>query len=37
MGKCQQGVCVSVDDAFHSVIPETVEELSKCLKKWERK
>lgn len=24
MGKCQQGVCVSVDDAFHSVSPETV-------------
>ena len=25
MGKCQQGVCVSVDDSFHSVTPETVE------------
>ena len=25
MGKCQQGVCVMVDDAFHSVTPETVE------------
>ena len=24
MGKCQQGVCVTVDDAFHSVSPETV-------------
>ena len=27
MGKCQQGVCVSVNDAFHSVSPETVEEF----------
>lgn len=25
MGKCQQGVCVTVDDAFHSVTPETVK------------
>ena len=25
MGKCQQGVCVNVDDQFHSVSPETVE------------
>ena len=25
MGKCQQGVCVTVDDAFHSVSPDTVE------------
>ena len=25
MGKCQQGVCVSVDDAFHSVSPNSVE------------
>ncbi len=24
MGKCQQGVCVTVDGAFHSVSPETV-------------
>ena len=24
MGKCQQGVCVTVDDAFHSVTPESV-------------
>lgn len=24
MGKCQQGVCVTVDDAFYSVTPETV-------------
>ena len=29
MGKCQQGVCVMVDDAFHSVTPETVEEFFK--------
>ena len=27
MGKCQQGVCVTVDDALHSVTPETVEEF----------
>ena len=25
MGKCQQGVCVTVDEDFHSVTPETVE------------
>lgn len=25
MGKCQQGVCVTVDDKFYSVTPETVE------------
>ncbi|WP_322170870.1 (2Fe-2S) ferredoxin domain-containing protein [Acutalibacter caecimuris] len=25
MGKCQQGVCVTVDDEFHSVSPETAE------------
>ncbi len=25
MGQCQEGVCVTVDDAFHSVTPETVE------------
>ena len=24
MGKCQQGVCVTVNDAFFSVTPETV-------------
>ena len=24
MGKCQQGVCVTVDDTFHSVTPESV-------------
>ncbi len=27
MGKCQQGVCVTVDDEFHSVTPETVGEF----------
>lgn len=25
MGKCQEGVCVTVDDTFHSVSPETVD------------
>ena len=29
LGKCQQGVCVTVDDAFHSVTPETAEEFFK--------
>lgn len=29
MGKCQQGVCVNVDEDFHSVTPETVEEFFK--------
>lgn len=27
LGKCQQGVCVTVDDEFHSVTPDTVEEF----------
>ena len=27
MGKCQQGVCVTVDNEFYSVAPETVEEF----------
>ncbi len=27
LGKCQQGVCVMVDDDFHSVSPETVEDF----------
>ena len=27
MGKCQRGVCVTVNDSFHSVTPETVEEF----------
>ena len=25
MGQCQKGVCVTVDDAFYSVTPETVK------------
>ena len=25
MGKCQEGVCVTVDDAFFSVTPDTVK------------
>lgn len=27
MGRCQQGVCVTVDDTFYSVTPETTEEF----------
>ena len=27
LGKCQQGVCVMVDEDFHSVSPDTVEEF----------
>ena len=27
MGKCQLGVCVTVDNDFYSVTPETVEEF----------
>ena len=27
MGNCQKGVCVKVNDNFHSVSPETVEEF----------
>ena len=27
LGNCQRGVCVTVDDAFHSVTPETVGEF----------
>ena len=27
MGSCQQGVCVTVNDSFHSVTPENVEEF----------
>ena len=27
MGKCQQGVCVTVNEEFFSVTPETVEEF----------
>ena len=27
LGKCQQGVCVTVNDEFYSVSPETVEDF----------
>ena len=27
MGNCQQGVCVTVNEEFHSVSPSTVEEF----------
>lgn len=27
LGNCRQGVCVTVDEAFHSVSPETVGEF----------
>ena len=27
MGKCQQGVCVTVDDEFFSVTPDTVTDF----------
>lgn len=27
MGKCQEGVCVTVDDRFYSVSPDTVKEF----------
>lgn len=27
MGKCQQGVCVTVDDTFFSVTPDTVKDF----------
>ena len=27
MGKCQQGVCVTVDDNFYSVTPDSVNEF----------
>ena len=27
MGQCQQGVCVTVNDEFHSVTPENVGEF----------
>ena len=27
MGKCQQGVCVTVDDKFYSVTPDTVDDF----------
>lgn len=27
MGKCQEGVCVTVDDKFYSVTPDNVKEF----------
>ncbi len=27
MSKCQQGVCISVDDEFFSITPETVDDF----------
>ena len=27
LGNCQKGVCVTVDEAFYSVSPETVDEF----------
>ena len=27
MGQCQKGVCVTVNDTFHSVTPESVQEF----------
>ena len=27
MGRCQEGVCVTVDDAFHSVTPENCQDF----------
>ena len=29
LGNCQKGVCVMVDEAFHSVSPETVNDFFK--------
>ena len=29
MGKCQHGVCVTVDESFYSVTPETVTDFFK--------
>ena len=29
LGKCQQGVCVNVDEEFHSVTPDSVNEFFK--------
>ena len=29
MGQCQQGVCVTVDDDFYSVTPDSVNEFFK--------
>lgn len=27
MGRCQEGVCVTLDDAFHSLTPENTKEF----------
>lgn len=27
MGRCQEGVCVTVDDKFYSVLPESLNEF----------
>ena len=27
MGKCQEGVCLTLDDSFYSVTPETAKEF----------
>ena len=27
MGRCQEGVCVTVDEAFHSVTPEATKDF----------
>ncbi len=27
LGRCQEGVCVTVDDNFHSVTPDTIQEF----------
>ena len=27
MGRCQEGVCVTVNDTFHSVTPDNVEDF----------
>ena len=29
MGECQKGVCVTIDEDFHSVTPETTDEFFK--------
>lgn len=33
MGKCQQGVCVTVDGEFHSVTPDSTEDFFKTVVK----
>ncbi len=29
MGKCQEGVCVAIDESFYSVTPDTAKEFFK--------